>query len=220
MSKSLEELPLFLLNTVLFPYAHIRLHVFEDRYRTMIRNCVEYGKPFGMVLIREGEESSLDASPYLVGTECEIRHVDYLEKGNLDILVYGGRRFRIREFDETNPFLVGLVEPLAEVAGSIEPEDPTFVQVKDDFELLIRRMLVGQELNAIQVPDNPVVLSFTIASWLPMDQLEKQRLLETTDTLERYEALHPILRRMVGEETAPRIRRVSSVEFQDWASSN
>ena len=66
MSEKLEELPLFPLQTVLFPYAEQYLHIFEERYQEMVQLCLKEDRPFGVVLIRSGSEVG-PAEPYLVG---------------------------------------------------------------------------------------------------------------------------------------------------------
>ncbi|HVL39075.1 MAG TPA: LON peptidase substrate-binding domain-containing protein, partial [Fimbriimonadaceae bacterium] len=77
MPFELEEMPLFPLNTVLFPYATVQLHVFEDRYRDLVRNCIEFDRPFGIVLIRNGDEVGGQAEPYMVGTAVRIVQVHH-----------------------------------------------------------------------------------------------------------------------------------------------
>ena len=72
MADRLEEIPLFPLNTVVFPYAHMQVHVFETRYREMIRHCMQYDQSFGIVLIRQGSEAGGVAEPYMVGTAVRI----------------------------------------------------------------------------------------------------------------------------------------------------
>ena len=121
MAQELEELPLFPLNTVLFPYASVQLHVFEDRYREMVRTCLEFDRPFGIVLIRAGNEVSKHVDPYMVGTAVRIVQVHTYDDGRMDIQVQGERRFRIRELDESRPYLIGKVEPVIEHA--IEESD-------------------------------------------------------------------------------------------------
>ena len=77
--RGLEQLPLFPLNTVLFPYASIQLHVFEERYQAMVRECIAADTPFGIVLIRSGFEVGEIADPYRVGTAVRIKEVHNYE---------------------------------------------------------------------------------------------------------------------------------------------
>ena len=67
-----SDLPLFPLNTVLFPGMVLPLHIFEERYKLMINHCLEEERPFGVLLIREGKEVGSGAVPYQVGTTTMI----------------------------------------------------------------------------------------------------------------------------------------------------
>src|SRR5580700_933823 len=149
MAQELEELPLFPLNTVLFPYASVQLHVFEDRYREMVRTCLEFDRPFGIVLIRAGSEVSRHVDPYMVGTAVRIVQAETYDDGRMDIQVQGERRFRIRELDDwTRPYLLGRVEPVVEHA--IEPSqraDDLLFQAREEFEVLIQRLFARQEFH-------------------------------------------------------------------------
>lgn len=222
MAKELEELPLFPLNTVLFPYASVQLHVFEDRYREMVRNCLEFDRPFGIVLIRSGSEVSTHIDPYMVGTAVRIVQVHTYDDGRMDIQVQGERRFRIRELDETHPYLVGRVEPVIE--HEIEESDRAselLTRAREEFEVLIQRLFARQEFSVqVVFPTDPVALSFTIANLLQMENLDKQRLLETTDTLERVEDLLPILETQILEARQPSYYRISGNDLKEWITPN
>jgi Lon protease-like protein len=221
MSQELEELPLFPLNTVVFPYADLQLHVFEDRYTGMVRSCLEFDRPFGVVLIRSGSETG-PSEPYLVGTAVRIVHVHHYDDGRMDVQVRGERRFRIRQIDDSKPYLTGFVEPVIE----LEIEDTQragelIYKAREDFEILIQKLLSRQEFTVqVVFPPDPVALSFTIANLLPMENLDKQRLLETTDTLERVEELIPIMEGQIIETHQPSYYRVGSQELKDWIKPN
>src|SRR5487761_306981 len=75
------RLPLFPLNTVLFPHMPAGLHIFEDRYREMIRDCQEQGTSFGVIGIREGVEVGRTAFPFSVGTLAQIQELEALDDG-------------------------------------------------------------------------------------------------------------------------------------------
>lgn len=223
MSGPLEELPLLPLHTVLFPYAQLQLHVFEDRYREMVRSCVEFDRPFGIVLIREGSEVGGPASPYMVGTAVRILKVIPYDDGRMDIHVEGERRFRIRDLDEeSHPYLVGFVEPVIEIELDESEENRILLgQAKDQFEQLIQKIFARQEFNvSVKLPQDPVVLSFTIANMLHMENLAKQRLLETTDTLERVSTLMPILQMQNLEARQTNYYRLGSEDLKEWITPN
>ena len=222
MAKELEELPLFPLNTVLFPYASVQLHVFEDRYREMVRNCLEFDRPFGIVLIRAANEVSRHVDPYMVGTAVRIVQVHTYDDGRMDIQVQGERRFRIRELDESRSYLIGKVEPVIEHA--IEESDRAeqlLARARDEFEVLVQRLFSRQEFSVqVVFPSDPVALSFTIANLLQMENLEKQRMLETTDTLERVEDLLPILETQILEAKQPNLYRIGGNDLREWITPN
>jgi uncharacterized protein len=223
MAGQLEELPLFPLHTVLFPYAQLQLHVFEDRYREMVRSCVEFDRPFGIVLIRDGSEVGGIAEPYMVGTVVRILQVLPYDDGRMDIHVRGERRFRIRELDEqSHPYMIAKVEPVIEAELEESSENlELFGEAKVQFEMLIKRALAGQEFNvSVKLPSDPVVLSFTIANMLHMENLAKQRLLETTDTTERVATLMPILQMQNLNDAQTNFYRIGSQELQEWITPN
>ncbi|HET9615354.1 MAG TPA: LON peptidase substrate-binding domain-containing protein [Candidatus Limnocylindrales bacterium] len=119
------ELPLFPLNTVLCPGIALPLHIFEDRYRELVRHCIDSGSPFGIVMIREGREVGTGAISFTaIGTVAEIRDAGRDDDGRYDLLVVGTRRFEIRRvLSGRRPYLVAEVDLLEEELG-----DPTAAQ--------------------------------------------------------------------------------------------
>jgi len=113
------ELPLFPLNTVLCPGIALPLHIFEDRYRAMIRHCLETTSPFGVVLIRQGREVGSGMISFTgIGTIAEIRDAGPYDDGRYDLLVVGTRRFEIRHvLSDKEPYLVAEVDLLDEAIG-------------------------------------------------------------------------------------------------------
>ena len=119
------DLPLFPLNTVLCPGIALPLHVFEDRYRALVRHCLETTSPFGVVLIREGREVGAGAISFSgVGTIAEIRDAGRRDDGRFDLLVVGTRRFGIqRMLEGRGPYLIADVAILDETVA-----DPAIAQ--------------------------------------------------------------------------------------------
>ncbi len=114
------ELPLFPLHTVLCPGIVMPLHIFEDRYRALVRHCIETGSPFGIVLIREGKEVGLTRSLSVagIGAMAEIREASRYADGRYDLLVAGTGRFALEGVDVTSaPYLVGTVTGLDDEVG-------------------------------------------------------------------------------------------------------
>jgi hypothetical protein len=102
------ELPLFPLHTVLCPGIALPLHIFEDRYRALVRDCVEAAAPFGIVLIRDGREVGGGSISFsAIGTLAEIREARRYPDGRYDLLVVGTKRFAITDVaTDREPYLV------------------------------------------------------------------------------------------------------------------
>jgi len=113
------ELPIFPLHSVLCPGIALPLHIFEDRYRALVRHCIDTTSPFGIVLIREGREVGTGAIAFTgIGTIAEIRDAGRYEDGRFDLLVVGTRRFEIkRVLGGRRPYLVAEVDILEEEVG-------------------------------------------------------------------------------------------------------
>jgi len=222
MAQHLEELPLFPLHTVLFPYASLLLNVFEERYREMVHHCLEYDLPFGVVLIRQGEEVGGNAEPYMVGTAVRVQHVNTYDDGRMDVNVHGERRFRVRKIDESKPYLVGYVEPVFELEVEEDPRTETLVMdVRESFRILIEGVFGRPDYNIqILFPADPTALSFVVANFLTLENREKQRLLETTDTVERLGELKPLIERQIVEAKSPRYFKLTRQHLDEWISPN
>ncbi len=183
-------LPLFPLNLVLFPGMPQRLHIFEDRYQLMIRDCLDKKQPFGIVLIAEGRaELGPLATPYMVGTTAQIIEVQELPFGRMNILTIGQERFRIREMHHNMPYLVGDVDfiPLRNVGSNRD-------ELRDNGRRL--RILLERYLNLLaqagsidfdkaQVPREPDTLAHLAAGVVQIESEQKQTLLES-ENMEQY----------------------------------
>jgi Lon protease-like protein len=115
------ELPLFPLHTVLCPGVALPLHIFEPRYRALVKHCLDDGSPFGIVLIRDGREvGGGPTSIATVGTVAEIREAGKFSDGRYELLVVGVRRFRIESvIVGREPYLIGQVEEVEELVGDM-----------------------------------------------------------------------------------------------------
>ena len=223
MADQLEEMPLFPLHTVLFPYGQLQLNVFEPRYREMIRYCTQHDTGFGVVLIREGEETG-PADPYMVGTAVRIANIQTFDDGQMDVRVVGQRRFRIRKLDEeSRPYMVGYVEPLIE--SEVE-EAPEIAHLTRRLKQSMQEYIQGEFLRAdikvqrINLPSEPTALSFVVANMLHIDNIDKQRLLETTDTLNRLNELVPIIEQHMLEFHLQGQYRATPEMFAEFVTTN
>lgn len=196
------ELPLFPLNTVLFPGMPLGLHIFEDRYKLMIGKCIQERQPFGVVLIKSGVEAlGPAAEPHPVGCIAYVTQVQRLEQGRLNIGAMGHERFQILEVDDSLPYLVGQVEkyPLDEgdpkainrAARRLRPWVLRYLEAipQDDED---------EELDLEQVSKEPIPLAYLAATLLQIPPEEKQPLLATKDASTLLVELRTIYRREVA----------------------
>src|SRR5271154_350911 len=114
-----DLLPLFPLGTVLYPGMVLPLHVFEERYRQLMRDLLDRPEPrqFGVIAIREGRETGIDGitSLYDIGCIAELRDAEEHDDGRYSVVTVGTQRFRRRQLDQTAAYFRGEIEPLAEI---------------------------------------------------------------------------------------------------------
>jgi len=196
-----ELLPLFPLGSVLFPGALMPLHIFEPRYRLLIRRCMERHHPFGIVLIRSGSEVDPRAEPYDVGTEAKIVAESPLPDGRSYIVTRGERRFAVENLiPDAEPYLVGQVRYLDETDGDGAASHASValealgsyllavVAVTDDSR--------GERALADDLRDAlPRDLAYRIAGSLAVDAPQQQALLELETASARLKEETRILNR-------------------------
>lgn len=202
-----SRLPLFPLGTVLFPGVLLPLHVFEERYRRMVRDLLEEDqdrRDIGVVAIREGREVGADGAAGLralhpVGCVARLRRVDPYADGRFDIVCMGTSRFRLTGdgLDTSLPYLRGRTALLDEPPG--EAPGPAASTVRALFDTY-RQALGGDRASrtmtsAEDVPDDPRQLSYLVAATVVLDLSDRQRLLEAPDTTARLRAETRLLRR-------------------------
>ena len=189
----MEELRLFPLNTILFPGMPLPLRIFEERYKLMIGECLDSEEPFGVVLIKEGPEVGGPAAVYNVGVTARIDEVEHYEEGRMSISTMGERRFRLLEVIQDTPYMKGSVEYLGDDPGP--DEEDHYPQASDMFGDYIRLLgsLGGGWLVEVEIPEEPLSLSYTIAHYLDLPRIAKQRLLEIPTAGERLKYEIPLL---------------------------
>lgn len=196
----MTELPLFLLDTVLHAGGRLALRVFEARYMDMVRECLRTNAPFGVCLLAQGAEVATPAGgaavPYPVGTLATIADWDMPQLGILNLVVHGGRRFRIRTHRTLPDQLV-----VAEV--DLLP-DPPVTPIPGDYARLVpmlRALLAALE----EAPPRPH--RFYDAAWvadrwaemLPLPLARRQEILELGDGVARLDAIYRFLEEDAGK---------------------
>lgn len=194
-------LPLFPLPTVLFPAGRLPLQIFEPRYLDMVSRCMRESGPFGIVLIRRGQDARLTedtSQPDIceVGTAAAIIDFNPLPNGRLGIVVKGQHKFRVlRTRELADHLLEGTVEPM--VAEAPVPLPAEFSGLASLLRELAQHPLVqrlGPEIDF----DDAVSVSCRLAELLPIEPAIKQNLLELDAPDERLEALARVVDQMRG----------------------
>lgn len=187
----ITELPIFPLNTVLFPGGVIHLRIFEPRYLEMITQCMKAGSAFGVCLIADGREAGVPAEPHGVGVKAHLVDWDMEQLGLLHVTARGGERFRIlTSHVSANGLRRAQVERILPELRLPVPE--TFA----DLAAALRRLVEKVGTEAVPTPHE-----FYDASWvghrfcelLPLPLPAKQGLMELDEPLVRLEIIKQYL---------------------------
>lgn len=198
------RLPLFPLNVVLLPGADLPLHIFEPRYRQMVRECLEAQSPFGVLLALPNG---------IAGTGCTAEILEVTKRypdGRSDILTVGRSPFRVVELFDDEPLLRGEVDFLEDRASHTDPR--ICGDLSDLYETCHTLVFGDCPRDLCAAPEEDV--SYMVAARLPMDLLWKQRILELRTEAERQERLVAYLREWaphLEKTTQLRARAVSGV---------
>lgn len=192
------HIPLFLLNTVLYPDARLPLKVFEARYLDMVSRCLKDEQPFGVCLIHRGQEVGEAAEPAPVGTLAHIERWDMPEAGVLHLLVRGGDRFEIESSAISGQLVTAEVrrwppEPVRRVP-------PEYLELSG----FLQRLLDEYGDTLIPPPhrmDDAGWVGMRLAQLLPVASADKQRWLQEREPLARLADIAQVLENL-GEPDA------------------
>ncbi|MEU6235727.1 LON peptidase substrate-binding domain-containing protein [Kitasatospora sp. NPDC047058] len=216
-----ERLPLFPLNTVLYPGLVLPLNVFEERYRRLVADLLalpeDRPRRFGVLAIRDGREvapvrpddgpagpldglGTVTGDPleavYHIGCVADVASAQEQPDGRYELLVTGTTRFRLRSVDVGGPYLTGETEPVEEEAG--EGAGVLAAGVERAFRAYQKRLAGAREASTVghqDLPDDPQVLSYLVAAASVFETPVKQELLACPDTAQRLRTELELLRR-------------------------
>ncbi|MDH0703889.1 LON peptidase substrate-binding domain-containing protein [Pseudomonas toyotomiensis] len=192
------KLPLFPLNTVLFPGCVLDLQIFEARYLDMISRCMKQGSGFGVVCIVEGAEVGEAASSFAaIGCEALVRDFQQRTNGLLGIRVEGGRRFRVERAQVLpDQLTVAEVQWLEE-----QPDSPLQAEHADlaalHAALAEHPLVAGLAMEGVVAGQQQ--LANQLAYLLPLEPAQKLQLLQLDDPALRLEQLHVMLEMLQGD---------------------
>jgi uncharacterized protein len=218
-----EMLPLFPLGAVLYPGMLLPLHIFEERYRQLVRDLLARPEPrqFGVIAIRKGRETGVDGvhSLYEIGCTATLRRVDQLEDGRFDLVTVGTQRFRLLALDQTLPYLQGEIDLLAEDAVDQVAAGPSVRAVQVAFRAYLDALTErgGATVRIEDLPAEPVLLSFVVAATMVIDLPERQGLLNEPDTVRRLNIEHALLARETAMLRATTSRPAPDLRYTPYS---
>lgn len=188
-------IPIFPLpNVVLFPNVFLPLHVFEPRYREMVRDALDGDRIIGMVLLRPGWEGQYDGRPpvYPVGCAGVITNSERLDDGRYNIVLRGMEKFRIAGEDTSRSYRIASVQSLPETLT--EADRQVMRRARQRLEALLVPQPEGRGASPKMPPAMPDEdLVNALAQYLELEPVEKQALLERDGLVERCRSLIELL---------------------------
>ncbi len=190
-------LPLFPLQTVLFPGMQLKLHIFEERYKLMIRRCIHDKSPFGVILIKSGREAQGPvAITHEVGCSANIIETQILPFERMNIVALGLQRFRVKALDRSEPYLLADVEYFGLREVDSVARHIYSLRLRP---LIIRYLEILASAEAVDfdpdaVPYSPRALAQIAAIVLHADNAQKQELLRQNRMEELLQLLVEIYR--------------------------
>ena len=180
----MSDIPLFPLNVVLLPGAPLPLHIFEDRYKQMVDECLQQESEFGMVFADESGTRKVGCTAKIVEL------VERYDDGRMLILVEGSRRFRLNNVLTGKPYYVGEIEFFEE-----EPEEPDVQALAEECIALLERVVEAATEGSVGIEIEPPYrnLSFAIAGRVEFEAETRQQILELTSEKERLEKVKELL---------------------------
>jgi Lon protease-like protein len=190
---------MFPLGSVLLPGALLPLHVFEPRYRDMVRDCLRSdGEPeFGQVLITHGWETGGGDERAMVGTVAQMLHVDALDENRYALVAVGTRRIRVAAWLPDDPYPVAEVEdwpdtdPDVSVLAARIPDSRH--RVRDVIGLAARLGEVPAQAEREDISDDPLLATYHLAALAPLGPADRYKLLAAPGPSERLDLLDSIL---------------------------
>jgi len=202
-----RPIPMFPLGTVLFPGGVLPLHVFEPRYRAMVKHCLEADAGFGVVLIARGSEVGGGDERYSVATEARIEEAAELPDGRWALLATGIRRIAVEDWLPDDPYPRASVTSLPSAGGAAGPDAlaEALAVVRRATALLSELGRSGLPGAPTALPDDPEEAAWQVCDHAPLGPLDRQRLLEADGPAERV----ALVTHLAGEVAEDLVRLLS-----------
>lgn len=177
-----DYLPLFPLEVVLFPDMLLPLHIFEERYKQMIGECLQNKSAFGVLYVHDERVEE-------IGCTAEIRQVvRRYSDGRMDLVAVGLQRFRVAFFNTEKSYLRASIEPLADLQGGSDPSEEKALQALELYEQACR-LISRNDPEELGPGPSFTGLAFKLASSLHLNNGIRQQILAARSEDERLETL-------------------------------
>ena len=190
-------IPLFPLpNVVFFPKTFLPLHIFEPRYRVMVRDASQGDQLIGMVLLKDGWEQGYDGTPPIhpVGCVGKIVALDLLDDGRFNLILYGQRRFSVETEFQAKSYREAQVRGERGEHWRRLSEELT-QELLVMFQRVAERQSLSREMaKLMKIGDDPEVLVNLLSSDLPLTVVEKQFLLESSSLEQQARRVAELIR--------------------------
>lgn len=191
------KIPLFPLNTVIFPEGELQLRLFEPRYIDMVSKCLSNNTGFGICLIQKGQEAGSPAQFFTMGTYVKIIDWDKMDDGLLGITVKGERRYKVEDYiTQKDNLNIGDIVWL-------DDEDEIMPDAYQNFSLLLKEIGNRYELPLMEEAErfaDANWVSERLAELLPFEMASKQALLEMNNALHRFDYIQSLLEQIDAGE--------------------
>jgi len=194
-------MPMFPLGSVLLPSMVLPLHLFEPRYRSLIDDCLQADREFGVTLIERGAEVGGDDTRTDFGCVAQILEADQFDDGRWFVTGVGTQRFTVVQWLPDDPYPQAIIEYVEEVPAADDDHEL--------FEVVVTQLAAINELAAARgarvepIPDDlttdPALGSFQVAVLSPLGAFDRQRVLSTLKPTDRLQLLDDMLREFLAD---------------------
>tara|TARA_Y100001934_G_scaffold266517_1_gene346049 strand:+ start:18 stop:671 length:654 start_codon:yes stop_codon:yes gene_type:complete len=190
MMSNIHTLPIFPLNTVLFPFETMPLRIFEDRYKKMLQDSLNDNSKIGIALIKYGNEVGGPAKTYDIGTVAEIKSSERTDSDEYYLVLEGIKKFLITRTVSDTPYITAEIKIIEESYIDSTIDSHELSRAKLSFQNYINYLLniQGEWKKTPPVPNDPIKLSYLIPQLLNLKLPEKQHFLEVASSKERIDA--------------------------------
>jgi Lon protease-like protein len=195
-----DQLPLFPLNTVLYPGMPLPLHIFEERYRRLLRIRAAEETVFGVILVKSTNATEVPLGMYSIGTAARLVSRRSKPDGRADIVVTGTRRFRVEAENWSAGYCIADISYLEDELGDPDNVDTLLEVTTQQFARYVEGItrVTGRRFGGVRISADPNEAAYDLTTRLPLHTWERQRILEMETTEARLDALRVLIDREVS----------------------